>query len=301
MHICWAIPLCWCRWFFFSKLLQLSRVSFWAMLFSRAPGFIHYPRDNRPASLFSPEDSWTQHSQPRLNSQGHDTHQSPALPDTLCGEYPENLVSPLRCLENEHSSSQKVTNATRPIFCEEEQDKSAKWKGSYVSTLIMVVCAITASARLIWENVFSPQIDRSRDGENPLYPAKMWSACWTSALDKNVPLSHTGAEQHPQQPSWAALHKEVQNHHNVLVFWISYRSHLNTFASWTQHINVYCATTALHWPLSNSTGIAQEHLNSSFSKPNFILEAQALALKLGLDNGFVGLNQQNGVSSAKEC
>lgn len=133
-----------------------------------------------------------------------------ALPDTLCGEYPENFMSLLRCLENEHSSSQKVTNATRSIFWKEEQDKSTKWKGSCVSTLIMVVCAITASARLIWENVFSPQIDRSRDGENPLNPAKMWSACWTSALDKNVPLSHTGAEQHRQQPDWAALHDKVR-------------------------------------------------------------------------------------------
>lgn len=97
-----------------------------------------------------------------------------------------------------------------PFFWKEEQDKSAKWKGSCVSTLIMVVCAITASARLIWENVFSPQIDRSRDGENPLYPAKMWSACWTSSVDKNVPLSHTGAERYQRQPGGAALHKAVQ-------------------------------------------------------------------------------------------
>lgn len=51
-----------------------------------------------------------------------------ALPDTLCREYPENFMSRLRCLENEHSSGRKVTNATRPIFWKEEPDKSAKWK-----------------------------------------------------------------------------------------------------------------------------------------------------------------------------
>ncbi len=175
------------------------------MMFSHALCFIHHPHHNRPASLFSPQDSRTQHRQPRLNNQGHNTHQSACSAWYPLWGTPENLMSPLRCLENEHSSSQKVTNATRPIFWKEEQDKSAKWKGSHVSTLIMVVCAITASARLIRENVFSPQIDRSRDGESPLHPAKMWFACWTSTLDKNVPLSHTDAERCRQQPSWAAV------------------------------------------------------------------------------------------------
>lgn len=191
--VCVLCQTCWCRCFFLNYFswvmfhveqccLVMPPVSFITLMIT---GQHHYSL-HRTVGHNTARQGWTARATIPINHL--------ALPDTLCGEYPENLMSPLRCLENEHSSSQKVTNATRPIFWKEEQDKSAKWKGSCVSTLIMVVCAITASARLIWENVFSPQIDRSRDGENPLYPAKMWSACWTSTLDKNVPLSHTGAE-----------------------------------------------------------------------------------------------------------
>lgn len=154
-------------------------------------------------------------------------------------------MSSLRCLKNEHSSGHKVANATRPIFWKEEQDNSTKWKGSCVSSLIMVVCAITASGRLIWENVFYLQIDRSRDGENPLNPAKMWSACWTSALDKNVPLSQTGAEQYQQQCGRAAVHEKVQ---------LKKSSHIFIYILYTpsQQVGLICFT--------------QMHLSSRFNR-----------------------------------
>lgn len=139
----------------------------------------------------------------------------PALPDTL---WENTQRTPCHRSDASKMSTLVVKRSQMqqgPSFFswKGEQDKSAKWKGSCVSTLIMVVWAITASARLIGENVFSPQIDRSRDGENPLDPAKMWSVCSTSALDKNVPLSHTGAEQQQQQqqqePGWAAQLEKV--------------------------------------------------------------------------------------------
>jgi len=61
---------------FFNGVFLLSHFSCWAMLFIHAPCFIHHSRDNRPASSFTPRDCRKQQSQPRLNSQGHNRHQS---------------------------------------------------------------------------------------------------------------------------------------------------------------------------------------------------------------------------------
>lgn len=161
--------------------LPMAPVSFIILMITDPHHYSHH----RPVGHNTVGQGWTVRAMTDINHL--------ALPDTLCAW---KLQSPLRCLKNEHSRGQKVTNRAKTIFCvwKDEQDKRAKWKGSCVSTLIMIVCAITASARLIWENVFSPQIDRSRDGENPLDPAKMWRVCWTSTLDKNVPLSLIGSE-----------------------------------------------------------------------------------------------------------
>lgn len=125
-----------------------------------------------------------------------------------------------------------------PFF--KEQDKSTKCKGSCVSALIMVVYAITAWARLIWENVFSLQTDRCRDGENPFDPAKIWCACWTRTVDKNVSFSQTSPEQRQQQSSRAVVHKQVQ----VMVN------------------NIY-NTSACDWPWNSCTGNSEQDLWSN--------------------------------------
>lgn len=189
---------------------NLSHVSCWAMMFVHAPiTFIipmittcHHYSQLGTVELNIPSQGFTSRSTIDINQL--------ALPDTLCGGYPENFMSPLRCLENERSNGQKVITTTRSIFWKEEQDKSTKCRGSCVSALIMIVCAITASARLIWENVFSLQIDRRRDGENPFDPAKIRSASQTCAVDKNVSFPQTSAEQCQQQSIWAVVHRQVQ-------------------------------------------------------------------------------------------
>lgn len=133
-----------------------------------------------------------------------------ALPDTLFGEKSRNCR--VKCRDVSSMKTQVVKRSQMqqsPFWWKEEEDKSTKWRGSCVSTLIMTVCAITVSTGLIWENVFFLQIDRSRDGENPCYPAKVWRVCWTSPLDKDVPVSHNGKKQHQQQHNVAKPHKKV--------------------------------------------------------------------------------------------
>lgn len=92
----------------------------------------------------------------------------------------QNFLSPPQMPQNGHKCNKTAFVLNR---MKKEPDESMKWKGSCVSTLIMIIFPIAVSARLIWEHVFSPQTDCSRDGKNPLYPAKIRSACRASTLD----------------------------------------------------------------------------------------------------------------------
>lgn len=177
------------------------------------PHYIHHSHDNNLPSLFTTRDSRTQHIQPRFHIQVHNRHQSTCSAWYPVWGIPRKLYVTIKMPWEwalKWSKGQKVITTTRSIFWKEEQDKSTKCRGSCVSALIMIVCAITASARLIWENVFSLQIDRRRDGENPFDPAKIRSASQTCAVDKNVSFPQTSAEQCQQQSSWAVVHRQVQ-------------------------------------------------------------------------------------------